>query len=300
MRIVVDEAATAALLDSVRASFTAPREDIHLSDLVAAPRRAYWQRVLPLPATDDEIGYWVAGRGHEDALGRISDLVPSEERAWLPGEGTSSGAAPIVFRPDFFWRGRPAEFKTRRANLAEPGQEAVIYDSYIEQLRGYCAMLGVTEGYLIVLSLLEGRDTNPLTPTRPEIRVYDVCFEAQELAAMREQLAQRRTALEAELVADSVERMAAALGERRPRIAPSRLALCKPWLCGKRRKTVLREAWCEDCNKELREPWAARHTATKAGAGHTVRSAEVQWDYEVRCKYYTFCRPQDTDPSRGA
>ena len=77
------------------------------------------------------------------------------------------------------------------------------------------------------------------------------------------------------------------------------LPLCPAFMCGKNRKRVVKPAWCVECKSELSEPWASKHAATKKGEGHTVTPEEVEWEYEPKCKWYTFCRPELTDPMRG-
>ena len=48
-----------------------PRGDgVHVSDLVH-PRKAYWKKIDPRPMTDDEAGYFVAGRGHHEVIEAI-------------------------------------------------------------------------------------------------------------------------------------------------------------------------------------------------------------------------------------
>lgn len=279
---------TAALLTQMRNSFGLNvRDGIHLSDLLN-PRRSYWARVLPMPPTDDEVLYWTAGRGHEDALGRIAGLDSTPQQFYAV-----EGGEAISYRPDFTWQGLKAEFKTRRANLAQEGEETVVYDSYLDQILGYCSIENERRATLIVFSLLEGRSNDPLRPTHPEIRVYDVEFTQQELDNKREELLTRRADFERELVAHSMEQLAAAAGDRLARIERSAQALCKAWMCGKPTKVVDEPEFCRTCNKAItHRPGALRNS-------HDVTPKQAHWEYVARCKYYGFCRPQDVDPTRG-
>ncbi len=79
--------------DEMRRTFDARAldEPLHVSDLLN-PRWAYFQRVMPRPITDDELGYFIAGRGHEDALWRLHGYQQGEQRI----------AYGISFRPDFY------------------------------------------------------------------------------------------------------------------------------------------------------------------------------------------------------
>ena len=291
MKIARDLEHTAAIIDSIRLSFTKDaREGIHLSDLLN-PRRSAWQRVLPLPPTDADILFWLAGRGHEDALGRVSNLAVATEGRWewgLPSD------APVMFRNDFVDDGEPIEFKTRRANLAAPGEEAVIYDTYLDQLRGYCALLGKRRGRLVVFSLLEGKSaTDPLKPTAPEIVSYTVEFTHEELGATRRELAERAYEFQVYLVADSIAKMASPTPKLDP---PSHLPLCKAWMCGKMKKNVIQKAWCSACLKSVNHGEGHAHRAMPGAFTPEV----VEWGYEPRCKYYGVCQPQLVDPQRGA
>jgi hypothetical protein len=262
----------------MRQSFAETRTGVHLSDLLS-PRQSHWKRKLPLLPSKATAWYFALGIGHEDALARMlaadPDLVVTEQKERFG----------ISYRPDFTYRGAPAEMKTRRANLAEPGEEALTYDRYLTQLRGYCALENATTGYLLVVSMLEGRDNrDPLKPTEPAFRVHPVTFTADELQETRVWLFDRRNAfIEANESGDG-----------------SGLELCAAWLCGKQRKRVVTPAHCVECSKDLSEPWASKHTSTRTGAGHTVSAEVVEWTYQPRCDWHSYCAPWTVDPSRGA
>jgi len=277
------------ILDALRASFTEVRTGVHLSDLLKV-RQAYWGRVLPSPPTDIDVLYFLAGRGHEEVFARLCGVQVGASEAKHVGipefvAGEQRFKRGISYRPDFRWYALPAEFKTRRSNLAKEGEEAVTYDNYLEQAKGYAALDEVKAAHLIVLSLLEGRNnSDPLKPTHPELAVYDVEWSDGELSQMNDYLDKQHMAFALSL----------AFRNHEP------LPLCAPWMCGKNVKTVTKAAHCVECDKDLAEPWASRHAGTKGGAGHTVAPEEVRWDYTPRCKYYVYCRPQVVDPTRGA
>lgn len=268
------------VLNQIRKSFTdeGPRTGVHLSDLLS-PRRSYWSRVRPLDPTNSDVLYWLAGRGHEDALGRVAGLVVTEQKFWHPTSDIPS-TLPISYRPDFTFNGLfPGEFKTRRWNLPEPGEEAIQFESYLEQLRGYCAIEGSNYGLLLVLSLLEGKNRNdPMSKSEPALAAYDVFFSDEELAGTREWLEERRDTFVTALMSRD----------------HTTLPLCKDWMCGKPKKVIDQGAYCHKCEKEVNHKPAHEHVI----AGH-VQPAVEHWEYEVRCKWYDVCRPQDVDPSRG-
>jgi len=286
------------LLDALRASLHEERTGTHLSDLIKI-RQAAWKRFIPLPPTDIDALYFLAGRGHEEVFARLCGVQVGATTVkhvavpeFVPGEQRFHNG--VSYRPDFRWYRLPTEFKTRRSNLAKEGEEATVYDGYLDQLKGYvaydyAASGEVDAGHLIVLSLLEGKSlANPLKPSAPELAVYDVQFARQELVEMLQLLTDRRVQFER------------ANGAGEDRVAEiQKLPLCAAWMCGKNHKTVLKAAHCVECDKDLYEPWASKHSSTKTGRGHTVTPEEVRWDYVPRCAHYSLCRPQDIDPTRG-
>jgi hypothetical protein len=277
------EADEAALQLVMRQSFSETRTGVHLSDLLS-PRQSFWKRQIPLLPSAATAWYFTLGIGHEDALARM--LAKSPDLSVTPPKERDG----ISYRPDFTYLGAPAEMKTRRANLAAPGEESLTYDRYLTQLRGYCALEDTPErpcltGYLLVVSMLEGRDNrDPLKPTEPAFRVHPVTFTAAELDETRRWLAERR------------DSFLAALASKDGMMQP----LCAAWMCGKQRKQVLTPAHCRECDKDLGEPWASKHTATKGGAGHTVTAEVVAWQYQPRCDWWAWCKPFEVDPTRGA
>lgn len=309
MKIARSAAKERIVLDALRASFVADgvRTGVHLSDLLKV-RLAHWGRVMPIPPSDSDCLYFLAGRGHEEVFARLAGVrvgatdvkhVPIPE--FVAGEQRVKYG--ISYRPDFRWYGLPTEFKTRRSNLAKDGEEPVQYDNYLEQLKGYCTLDGASAGHLIVFSLLEGRSmADPLKPSAPELAVYDVEFDVAERAHMDDYLRRQKRLFEDAVMAHAVAGMPLATEDQQAHAqqAYAALPLCPPWMCGKNRKTVIRAAHCVECGKDLAEPWASKHTKTRGGAGHTVTPEEVRWDYTPRCKYYVFCRPQDVDALRGA
>lgn len=285
MQIARNAAKERIILDALRASFTEVRTHVHLSDLLK-PRQAFWGRTLPIPPTDSDVLYFLAGRGHEEVFARLAGVqVRATEVKHVPVPEFVAAEQRfeigISYRPDFRWYGLPTEFKTRRSNLAKEGEEAVQYDNYLEQLKGYVALDGTPSrrGHLIVFSLLEGRSGDPLNPTHPELAVYDVEFSADEIVHMLQHLTDQRVAFE----------LAVPAKDHKP------LPLCPPWMCGKNRKVVTRPAFCSGCDKSINH---------KPGHDHIARGLftpeEIRWEYEPRCKFYVFCRPQDVDPMRGA
>ncbi|MDP2735081.1 MAG: hypothetical protein Q8P12_02635 [bacterium] len=270
------------LMDEMKRSFAEDErklaDPIHLSDLLN-PRYAYWQRAFPMPLSDDSVQYFVAGRGHEDAIGRLSGVQRG-------GSRTESG---IVFSCDFY-TSIPIEFKTRRRLLAEDGKEAEVYDIYIEQARGYAALVDQPAAWLWVMSLVERQDDGS---TKPETRCYLLEFTKEELIAERGRLAERRHLL---LSALEAHRNAASNRD----VFMRRLPLCWAFKCGKISRTMEEKPFCYTCNKVFEtESGGKKHPDSKAGAGHEVRQGVIRYDYLPKCEWYHNCQPWREDPERG-
>lgn len=262
----------ALLLDEMRASFAREErttDEIHVSDLLA-PRRAYWGRVHPKPVTDDEIGYFVAGRAHEDAVGRVSGVQPGEPRQ-VDG---------IWLRSDFY-TSIPLEFKTRRRSLAADADEATRrYDTYIDQCRAYAALQQRPAAWLWVLGLVsEQRDGG----TKPEFQVWHLDFTPDELLAERVRLGQVRDLLRAAWDGAGVEGV----------------PLCPDWQCGKVGAVMVQPPHCQSCDRTFQTEWGAKkHLDSKTGAGHTMTPATFTRTYAPKCRWYDECRPWLADEGR--
>jgi len=202
------------LYDTLRESFGKDeRTGIHLSALLN-PLQEHWRRGKGrAPLTNAEIGYFIAGRGHEDAIARLleTDFVSTPEEV-IDG---------IHLRPDFIAvtdriipKGSHAELKTRRMGLPKDDTEAQkAFQTYRDQVRGYMALKRQSEMYLIVLSLLEGKTKDPLSKSEPKIAVYREVMTDAEMWNVHADLVRRRNDLENGLW--------------------DKLPLCWDFLCGK-------------------------------------------------------------------
>src|SRR5690349_458346 len=184
------------LYDALRDSFGQDqRTGVHLSSLLN-PRQTHFRKLDPRQLTDDEIGYFVGGRGHEDIISRLL-----EQDFELTPEEIIDG---IHLRPDFraltdqiVPKGSHVEFKTRRSNLPKTDAQAQTdFNSYRDQIRGYMALKRQTEMYLVVLSLTEGKTGDPLSKSRPVLAVYRETMTLAERDRVWADLQQRKTLLE--------------------------------------------------------------------------------------------------------
>lgn len=235
------------------------REGIHLSDLLS-PRKAYWQRIKPMYPTDLEIMYWLTGQGHENVMSRASGYEHGETKEW-------NG---IFYSPDFF-HNFPAELKTRRRNLADEGKEEEVYDYYLKQLKGYCAVENKTHGWLHIWALVEKQEDGT---TKPEIGCYEVDFTEEELELERIRLSITK------------EKLIFALNAK----THTELPLCPAWMCGKESKTMIEKPVCQTCLRTFETEWGSnRHLNAKTGNGHTMKPAEYKIEYIKTCKWYNDC-----------
>jgi len=235
------------------------REGIHLSDLLA-PRKKYWQTIKPMKPSLKEISYWTSGSAIEDKFLRAIGYEHGEMKEW---QG-------IKYTPDTFFN-FPAEIKSRRRALAKEGEEAQMYDHYLKQLKGYCAVENKQKGWLIVLSLAEKQDNNK---TMPEWRYYDVMFTKDELLEEQARLINTRASLMVAL-------------ERKDHTF---LPECASWMCGKTLKIMVVKPLCKTCGKEFETEWGMKkHLDSKTGKGHDMICPTFRGEHEKECKYFDLC-----------
>lgn len=282
--------------DALRESFGSnARDGIHLSGLTDGPRKEFWQRALPKRATDEELGYWTAGRGHEDALSRFlqDDFAPTPQ---VVVDG-------ISLRPDFISltgrivpAGAYVEMKTRRSNLPENDEEAQEkFSHYRTRMRGYMALKQRRVMYLIVLSLVEGKTADALSRSSPVWAVYREDMTDAELEAERAKLLARRDAYLRLIAAHE------AGNTQRVELELLAMPLCEDWMCGKAYPEMTKKPVCQTCGQEFQsaEFGPKKHVESKTGRGHIVTPAEITWSYVPRCKWHGECRPWLVDPTRG-
>lgn len=236
------------------------REGIHLSDLLT-PRKKFWQDTEPQPSQFRDICIWMGGNAFEVKFLKALGIQHGEAKEW-------NG---IYYTPDIFFN-FPCELKSRRRNLAEEGKEEEDYAWYLQQLKGYCAVEGKKQGWLIVLSFVQNTDT---FRTEPEIRFYRVEYTAEELEEEKQRLL---------TVSGWLKQ---SLNEGDYRILPD----CPEWMCRKKITTITKKPHCLTCKKDFETEWGInRHVESKTGKGHEVTMPEYQTAYEPVCVYYLKCK----------
>ncbi len=289
------------IFNEIREKFGKGREGVHLTDLLT-PRKKFWGTVAPLPPTDDEIMYWLTGKGHENVFIRVSGYEHLAVGEWKGLKYTpdtfhrkvakietsdSGGFQRVVGEEDL---SGPVEIKTRRAAPAEPGKEAERYDHYLAQLVGYCAIKGSKRGYLFVWCLTSPDKNAGWKSTKPEMFVYEVLFTEEELMAERMRLGQVQVALLESL--HKISEIRDTDGRKlHPKGAHLKLPLCPSWMCGKEVAKIIRKPYCGTCDKEFATiSGGAKHTESKVGKGHRVAPAEFERKYAAKCPYFVECR----------
>jgi len=133
------------------------RQGIHLTDCLLCLRKAYWDKVDSLPPTEDELLYFLLGLGLQETLHIASTASEIEV------EG-------VLLNPDFKnSKGIPVELKTTRIGRKRLDSHD-FPQHWIKQLMGYCYGLHVTEGELLIFTLIH-----------PELLNYHMEFTAREI-----------------------------------------------------------------------------------------------------------------------
>ncbi len=255
------------ILDKIKENWIKERPGIHLTDLIF-PKQAFWKKTKPLSPSDTEILYFLSGWTKEGTL----RLALQEER--LPPKVWEG----IHYTPDFFLRDElnaniPTEFKSRRRTLAKKGEEKTVYETYIAQLMGYCAMEGKTKGYLLILSFLEKEDNTK--KTHPVLAFYEVHFTCEELEGERERLLSTKRLLEE------------ALNKNDPSVLPD----CPPWKCYDIRQVKIENPKCLTCQRRFATEWGLRqHLKSKIGRGHKGKPAVYQEKKMPKCQWFSLCK----------
>jgi hypothetical protein len=191
------------------------KEGWHVSDLLY-PRKTFWRHLKPLPLTDEEALYFVAGHGHHHVL----EAILGPKVAAKDGKGrTDAGEFEkhgILFSPDMR-SPHPIEIKTSRAKYIKADREApkAVYEGYLKQLGSYQGLMGSKAGELLVLFLNAVKDGAEKWKTKPQLRLYDVTIDPDERKKIVGWILKRAKMLTAAIKKKKV----------------AELPLCPTWLC---------------------------------------------------------------------
>jgi hypothetical protein len=233
------------------------RMGIHLSDLLV-PRRAYYQKLFPKPATPDEILYWLSGSAIETGLGRALGV----------SHGATAEYEGVFYSPDFFLE-HLTELKSRRRYLAEEGKEEAEYEHYLNQLKGYLAFTKKNVGNLVIISLAEKVDN---WKTKPVLAGYRVEYTDEELDGIRYELLAVK------------EKLQIALENKDPKDLP----LCPRWMCYKKIKNQVETPKCITCDREFKTDWGlGKHG--EANTTHKLQPTKYDEVITPTCKWFAEC-----------
>lgn len=211
--------------------------DIHASDLTS-PLKAYWQRIVPKPPTEEEVGFWLAGRGHHYFLVyAMTGVDDSQEESLVHPE------LGIHYSPDL--RAASGEFKTSRRWSKPQGEieAADAFKGYVRQCRIYAVAENKKIWNLYVLFLMP--EERPQDGRRvPDIQVYTLHFTDEELERERKDIIKTRKAIQTALKKKD----------------PSKLPLCEEYQCVVRRgqgrgvpkKVIPTCKWFTECKPQTR------------------------------------------------
>ncbi len=189
------------LVDKVRHWLSKIRKEIHVSDLLFL-RQAYFNKTVPLPITDEEVGYFTAGKAHH---GLIEALQGAEEYREVDVEFEG-----IKGTIDFI-ENIPTEIKTTRAMTIAKEEE--ISEHYITQLGFYCAMTNSQEGKLIIFYLNVREKTPEGKKLVPKFKVYNIRY--PDLETIKEDMRKKYNLLKNALETENFEE----------------LPKCPEWIC---------------------------------------------------------------------
>lgn len=214
-------------------------EGIHASSLLQ-PRLHYFRTLKPMPLSDKEVGFFIAGRAHHEVI--LAVMKKAKEIGEKADEGSSEWKG-IHYSPDYRL-GFLAEIKSSRRQHAPPDndEEALKeeYDNYLNQLAQYMAVEQQHRASLIIFYISMRHDDANKT-TYPEIHCYDVTMTASELDTVRREMLAKKALLEK------------ALKTKKHTILP----LCPAWMCtrGGIKGPVIQECkYYNDCKPEGRYP----------------------------------------------
>lgn len=198
---------------------------IHASGLLD-PRQAWFQAKFPGPLPDRLVTMFMVGKVlHAFVLGAHAGSVD----IGASDAGSSSSDLGFDYSPDAFYDGMVREVKTSRS-FYEPTSIDDL-STYIEQVLVYMVATDTLESELWVLYLNLKDDTGK---TSPAFRCYSVAVTADELAAVRAEIAGTAASLQRALDSPDPE-------------AFRTLPPCREWKCGARNCE-----WYDRCQPEGR------------------------------------------------
>ncbi len=149
---------------------------IHMTELIYCLTSGYYDKIMPLPVTQEQAILMALGIGFEKSL------IPEEKRA---KPGTCEG---VEYSPDFWFTGDlPSELKTTRLSTKKTYTRD-FPESWIQQIKGYCYAEGKLEYGLSIVHMMGGYN-----PPFPKILGVKFIFDQKELQENWDYLMWRKT-----------------------------------------------------------------------------------------------------------
>ena len=153
------------------------RSGVHVSDLVLCLRKSYLRAVHEILPTEEEVLFWLVGRGYHAALEGYEQ--PSEVS--LVRDGLMGTPDQVILE-----NGRviPVEIKSTRQSVNKDILENIWW---LRTIKAYCFLCSTTFGRLVVLNIIgDWKDI------APQLRVFDFGFTPEEIQENWEWLQARK------------------------------------------------------------------------------------------------------------
>jgi hypothetical protein len=257
------------ILDTVKTNWiNKVRTDIALTDLIY-PREAYLKRIYIKEPSETQILDFLRGKSIEEGLGKLLKMKHPESKLV---EG-------IWYNPDFRFeyldKENIMELKSRRSYLAKEGEEETRYSYYLKQMKGYCTLDKRNDMKLTVFSIAEKADDG--YRTEPRIVCYSVHYDDNELEEHMEELKKLKDDFNLTIEDGDF----------------TRLPECDSSRCGITHKNMLKNPFCETCNKSFSSDYFLnRHFKGQSGKGHIGKYGIYEYKFEPRCNWIEECKPK--------
>ena len=258
------------------------RSGIHVSYLLM-PRKRYFAEVVPRKPTRREIGYFLAGRAHEEVV-MVATHLGRRRKVTGSWEGIGYEIDALATSGD--GQETPTEFKTnRRPKVLEPSEVLAEYELAIAQLGSYvAAKKDRGTGYLVEFHL-KAQNEEERGDSEPRLVVYQIDWSDEELESIRMWMRLRR------------DMILEALAKRDHTILPQ----CPEWACGKEFVKFF-DPHCPGCGR-IYPVGEEKDDGTKTGVKRKcedcrdgkarvdlVRPSETKW--LATCRWFDACRPE--------
>jgi len=152
------------LLDEIKERYKIAhtRPNLHATDAIYCKRKAYWDKIDPLPPTPRELLYFIQGLGLQQAMLGDKDA---------PTGQVVTSKFTLFYSPDRVINGQVVELKTGRTGRKKL-EEGLIPEGWIKQIMFYCYAMGKNQALLVDFTIIS-----------PDIIPIVLTFTVEELEA---------------------------------------------------------------------------------------------------------------------